>query len=796
MSLLLTLLLGCAGGREIRLADQFAKAGNWEGAVFLYQEASQKDPKNMRLREKLNEAKAKAAAQHYQKGRELLKEKSLPQALEEFKRAMALDPAKQEHQDGLNEALRLKEAQDLYVTGLKLMRAERFSEALQQFELALDRDPTLVAAQEAIKKMTEDQKAGLTAGEELNLKSTQPITLKFQNAKLNEVFEFLSKTSGINILFDKDVRPETVTITIFVKNVSFKEALNLIMTTNNLFMKKISDDTILIIPKTKQKVDQYQDLMIRTFYLSNTKADDMVNLLRTMLETRRVFVNKELNALVIRDTPEKIKLAEKIIEANDRIVAEVMFNVEVLEVGESSELKYGWRFSSNQIQAGIAKSSGDIVQGLSTISLDTLRGGYTWFFTVPTIIVDFLKTEGEAKTLANPRIRVLDNKQAKVNIGDKVPIRLSSTTTQPVSGTSALGTPTVTTNVEFKDVGIKLTVKPKVDLSNDVTLELNLEVTSLGDKVDLGDGTTQFKFGNRTAETTLNVKNSETVVIGGLIRDEDRVNYNKVPGLGDIPLLGKLFSGTDKTKTKTDIIITITPTVVRGLETPDRDLQYFWSGTEETYSTKPLFSELPTTGEVQSDQPPSIITPDESAPLPPPPSVTPPIPPLFVPPTPLPPVPALPTPSTLPRRSSQPDSSEPTTTVVIQPREVRIPVTQEVTVGVMVNNASQLSEAVLSLAYDPNVLQFRRVTEGNLMGKDGRTTSFVSSVDPSTGQVKVYIKRLSDLQGVTGSGTLLSLVFSGKGTGASTIALKEGHLLNSVREAVSVDMVQGQVTVQ
>jgi hypothetical protein len=133
---------------------------------------------------------------------------------------------------------------------------------------------------------------------------------------------------------------------------------------------------------------------------------------------------------------------------------------------------------------------------------------------------------------------------------------------------------------------------------------------------------------------------------------------------------------------------------------------------------------------------------------------------------------------------------------VIQPLQANIPVTHEVTVGVMVNNASQLSEAVLSLAYDPQVLQFSRATEGNLMGKDGRETSFVSSTDPSTGQVEVYIKRLSDLQGVTGSGTLLSLVFSGKGTGASTIALKRGHLLNPVQEALSVDVVQGQVTVK
>jgi len=651
MTLVLTFLLGCAAGREIRLADRFAKEGNWEGAVFLYQEASKRDPKNMNLREKLSEAKAKAAAQHYQKGREFLQQKNIPQALEEFKRAISLDPAKQEHQDGLNEALKLNEAQNLYVTGLKLMRAERFSEALQQLEQALDLDPSLVVAQEAIQKLTEDQKAGLTTEEELTLKSTQPITLKFQNAKLNEVFEFLSKTSGINILFDKDVRPETVTVTIFVKNVSFKEALNLIMTTNNLFLKKISEDTILIIPKTKQKVDQYQDLVIRTFYLSNVKADDMVNLLRTMLETRRVFVNKEVNAVVVRDTPEKIKLAEKIIVANDRMVAEVMFNVEVLEVDQTNQLKYGWSFTENRIIAGLGKSSG--TEALKSLSLDTLRGDYTWFFTVPSVIVDFLKTEGEAKTLANPRIRVLDNKQAKVNIGDKVPILLSTTTTSVPTTGQAQSTSTAT-NIEFKDVGIKLTVKPKVDLSNDVTLEINLEVSSLGEKVDRGGGTSQFKFGNRTAETTLNVKNGETVVIGGLIRDEDRVNYNKIPGLGDIPLLGKLFSSTDKRKEKTDIILTITPAVIRGLEAPERDLQYFWSGTEETYSTKPLFSDLPTTGEVKSEQGPTV-TPGETAPLPDLPPVKSPLPPSLTPPAPLPPVPVLPTPSTLPRRRSQLD---------------------------------------------------------------------------------------------------------------------------------------------
>ncbi|MGH7274969.1 MAG: secretin N-terminal domain-containing protein, partial [Nitrospiria bacterium] len=752
VSLVGMVLLGCAASREVRLADQFGTQGNWDGAVFLYQEAVQKDPKNLSLRRKLDEAKGKAAEQHYQRGRDLLKEKNLPQALDEFKRAMALDPAKQEHRAALKEALKLKEAGDLYATGLKLMRAERLSDALKQFEDALDLDPTLVAAQEMIRKLTEDQKAGRGGEAELTLKSTQPITLKFQNAKLNEVFEFLSKATGINILFDKDVRPETLTVTIFVKNASFKEALNLIMATNNLFMKKISEDMILIIPKTKQKVDQYQDLMIRTFYLSSTKAEDMVNLLRTMLETRRVYVNKELNAVVLRDTPEKIKLAEKIIEANDRMVAEVMFNVEVLEVDQSNQLKYGWRLSNNSIEARVGDSGATGPQ--AAISLDTLRSGYTWFFVLPTVIVDFLKTEGQAKTLANPRIRVLDNKQAKVNIGDKIPILLSTTTTALPSGTQALQTTSTSTNVEYKDTGIKVTIKPKVDLSNDVNLELSLEVVNLGELVPLGNGTFQFKFGNRSADTTLKVRDGETVVIGGLVGDEDRVSSTKIPGLGDIPFLGKLFSSIDKTKRTTDLIMTITPTVVRGLETPDKDLQYFWSGTEETYSTRPLFSELLTTGEVRREESPAF-TPGSNAPVPGPPF----IPPSLVPPGPVPPAPEIPTPSTiLPRRSSQPNpATKPPATVVLYPQEARVSVSQEVTVGVMVNNAAELSEAVLSLAYNPALLEFRRATEGDLMGRDGLSTSFVSSTNPSTGLVDVRIKRLADKRGINGSGTLFSL---------------------------------------
>lgn len=606
---IILLAFGCAAHKGIRLGDQLAKEGDWEGAVFAYQEAIKENPRDIDLRKKLEAARSRAAEIHFAKGKELLKEKNILMAIEEFQKALALDPLRVEHQSTLAAALKVKEAQERHATGLKLIKAGKHSDALKEFERALELDPSHLDAQRMVTQLAEEVKE-----EEISIKREEPITLRFQDARIKEVFEVIAKTFGINILLDKDVRDDPVTI--FLKDASFKEALNLILATNNLFMKKVSEDTIIVIPKTKQKVDQYQDLIIRTFYLTNARAKEMINLLRTMLETKRVYVNEELNAIVLRDSPEKIKLAEKIIEANDRSVAEVMLTVEVLEVDKTKSLKYGLKFSPNQITTQITPSS---------INLGQLRdlGPESYIFALPSVILEFLKQESDVRILANPRIRVLNYKSAKVNIGDRVPILLTTTVTTPSTTTQIAGQ-TTTTGIEFKDVGIKLTVEPNIHLNNSVTLNLHLEVASLGDLVELGSGVKQFKFGTRSADTILNVRDGETVIIGGLIQDEERNTINKVPGLGDIPIFGKLFEAKDKGKVKTDIMLTITPQIIRGLETPEEDIRSFWSGTEETYSSKPRFSDFPTVGPSAPSEPsPSFDLPLPLPPLPSPPSAPP-----------------------------------------------------------------------------------------------------------------------------------------------------------------------------
>ncbi|MHB8483251.1 MAG: secretin N-terminal domain-containing protein [Nitrospiria bacterium] len=778
-------LTSCLPSKEIKMADQKAQEENWDEALDLYKEALRKNPNDLKLQGKMNEVKIKAGRLHFLKGKELLKSRNYGEAFDEFKKAVVIDPGKIEYQTEIIQATRLKESEEHYQSGQKFIKAGHLDEAMEEMEKALALNPENEAAKTDLVKLNVSKEMLKEGVGELSLKSNQPITLKFHNARLKEVFELLSKTAGINILFDKDVRDDNVTI--FVKDATFKETLSLILATNSLFMKRISDDTILIIPKTKPKVDQYQDLMIRTFYLSNAKAKEIVNLLRTMLEIRRIHVNDDLNSITLRETPEKVKLAEKIIEANDRKVGEVMLEFEVLEVDRTNLLRYGFTFSQNTISAGVNINNatpnitpGGIVPPVVTpgvVDLRTLKSldESVFQFILPQLNVDFLKTDSNAKTLANPKIRILDGKTAKINIGDKVPILLSTTTGVASPGIAI--TPTVATSTEFRDVGIKVSAEPFIHLNNDITIKLNLEVSSLGDLVDLGQGIKQFKFGQRITETFLNLREGETAVIGGLIKDENRNNENKVPGLGDIPLIGFFFSGIEKQKTRTEILLTITPHIVHGLETPSRDLQSFWSGTEESYSTKPLFADFPTVGDVQRESgggPPVL-----------PPSGTPP----------LPPVP------TVPKAADEVNSpiSQDTgsgASVQMAPSSSQVSEGQETNIDLAVNNVKDLSEFDLTLNYDPSILDLKKAAEGVFMKSDGKQTSFVTSVNVPTGTINIHLVRLGDSEGKSGSGTIGTLTFLGKKKGESPVVLKEVRFLNTVKGSIPVQMNSGVIKVQ
>ena len=586
--LFLSALIGCASS-ELRQADRYAEGGKWDQAVASYREALRKEPFNETIQHRLDAAKGYAADEHYAEGRRALEEHRLADAIQSFKLALGLDPTKAEHHAAMMDALRLKEGRDQLQAALKLQNLGRQEDALAAFERAVELDPTLTTALDGITDITKQQRAAKMIGG-----STEPITLRFQNAKLKEVFEILARTAGVNVIFDKEVRDDPVTI--FIKDLPFDEAMHLILNTNGMIAQKVAPDTILVMPNNKQKQAQYQDLLMRTFYLANAKAKDAVNLVRTMLESKKVYVDEKVNAIVVRDEPAKMQLAERLLFAIDRREPEVELDLEVLEVNRTKSMKYGLNFAK-QLGAGVTPSggTGSISTAPTTFNYQQLTslGPQSFLFTLPaSILADFFKQESDAKTLASPKLRVLNNKSASIVVGDKQPILLSTTNVLPgQAATGAIPTTSTVTSIEFKDVGVKLTVEPSINVMDEVTMKLKIEVTRLGDQVILqaSPEIKQFKFGTRSAETFLMLKDDETVVLAGLIQDDNRKTRSTIPLLGDIPWIGNLFSSTTVDHVETEVVLTITPHVVRSLTTPPLADQTFWSGTDQNYATAQLF---------------------------------------------------------------------------------------------------------------------------------------------------------------------------------------------------------------
>jgi general secretion pathway protein D len=403
----------------------------------------------------------------------------------------------------------------------------------------------------------------------LKANSSKPVNLELRDANIKVVFEALSRATGINFILDKDVRPDTKA-TVFVKKLPIEDAIDMVLSSNGLQKKVLNENTALIFPSNPQKLKDYQELMIRSFYLNNTSAKQVAAMLKSMLKINDMFIDERLNMIVIRDTPEVIRIAEKLVKGNDIEDAEVMLEIEVLEVSRSRLQELGINYPTQ------LSVTGTTLESLKHINSTLIN-------LTPNPSINFRKTTGDVNLLSNPRIRVKNNEKAKVLVGDKVPIITSSA----VNGL-------LTENVNYIDVGLKLDVQPRIALDDYVNIKVDLEVSSLGDKVTSGN-TIAYTIGTRNANTVLRLKDGETQVLAGLIQDDERKNASKLPGLGDIPLLGRLFSDQTNQKTKTEIVLAITPHVISNLKLPSAEVSEYWSGTQNVITDKPS-SAIPTAG--------------------------------------------------------------------------------------------------------------------------------------------------------------------------------------------------------
>jgi general secretion pathway protein D len=302
----------------------------------------------------------------------------------------------------------------------------------------------------------------------------------------------------------------------------------------------------------------------------------MADILKGLITVRKLIVNEPLNSLVLRDTEEVIKLAGKIIEANDRRLAELILEVEILEVNRSKAERLGLDLGSYRVSA----STGTAIIGVTGNIQESIRNALT--LTLPSATFNFYKQDVDAKTLANPKVRVLSGKNAKIHIGDRVPLRAA--TIQDVTGQ-------VRTTYDYKEIGIRLLAEPIVHIDNSVTVKVGLEVSTLGENLGT-QNEPAFRIGTRNAETFMMLRDGETAILGGLIRDEERKTRVRVPLFGDIPAAGALFTSYDDSNGRTDVLLTITPRVVRGWDLPNKQMRSFVSGTEDRYLSEPLFASL------------------------------------------------------------------------------------------------------------------------------------------------------------------------------------------------------------
>ncbi len=661
---------------------------------------------------------------------------------------------------------------------------------MRAYERALELDPDLQEAVEGVGALTAQARASKGLGG-----SDQPITLRFQNAKLKEVFEILTKTSGLSVVFDKEVRDDSITI--FIKDMPVDEALNLILNTNGLMAQRVGGDTLLIIPNTKQKLAQYQDLMIRTFYLSNAKAKEAVNLIRAMFESKRVYVDEKINAIVMRDEPAKLQLAERVLQSIDRKDPEVQLDVEVLEVDRTKSLKYGVNFAKSA-GAGVFPdaSKGSLTTAPTPFTYQELAsiGTGSYLFTIPgSVLLDFFKNDTDAKTLASPKLRVLNNKQASIQVGDKQPILLSTTNVLPgQAATGAIPTTSTVTSIEFKDVGVKLTVEPVMNLSNELTLKLKVEVTRLGDQVVLqaSPEIKQFKFGTRTAETVLMLRDDETIVLGGLIQDDVRKTRTTVPFLGDIPYLKYLFTSWTEDVVSTEVVLTITPHIVRSLTGAEADMQAYWSGTESNYSTAPLFAAQATpvallsnpgaekeAGRLAASSPQTgPSTGGRTMPQP-----------LLTYPRPHPPAAA-----SLPNKQSE--SGLRSGGVSVRPAEVMAAAGNEVQVDLTMGGVSGSVDSTMTIEFNPQVLEFVRALEGDLVSTGGGSAGLSVVAGDVPGVLAVRFRQ-GDFGGRE-NGVVAKLVFMAKAAGKSPIHVQSATIKEQSGPPASVAGESGLVVVR
>ena len=603
-ALLALSLAGCAG-TGLKEGRELIAAGQAEAGIARLRAGLAKEPGNIELKAYYHTQRERLTSNLLIQAQQDLDAGHFDAAEVTLRKVLALHPENPRAGTLLsNLATARRHKQDLQAAS-QALAAGRPDEAAQAARLILAQAPGHAGAQALLQQIQATRTPDELSPRELGAAYRKPITLEFRDAPLRNVFDMIARQSGINFIFDKDVRLD-VKATLFARNTPIADAVDMLLMTGQLTKKVVNANTLLIYPDQPQKQKAYQELMVKSFYLGNADAKATMAMLRTLIKARDLYVDERLNLLIMRDTPDAIRLAEKIIAVQDLAEPEVMLDVEVLEVKRGRLLDLGVQYPNQFSLLNLAPAtSSTIVDGIvtnttpaaSVLTVESLKNIVASQIAIsPTPTVNFRKDDSDVNILANPRIRVKNREKAKIHIGDKVPVITSNATSTGV----------ISESVSYLDVGLKLDVEPSVLMRDDVQIKVGLEVSNIVREIRSNSGTLTYQIGTRNAGTTLRLKDGETQVLAGLISDEDRSTASRVPGLGDLPLLGRLFSSQRDERSKTEIVLLITPRVLRSDATRQPALTEFRGGTENSIGgglSAPFTAALERTPPVPSDLP-------------------------------------------------------------------------------------------------------------------------------------------------------------------------------------------------
>jgi general secretion pathway protein D len=471
-----------------------------------------------------------------------------------YREVLQLDPNYPRAINGLRQMEMEERHQRVFNEAKQLFDAGNLDGARTKLRPVLIENPAQADARSLMQAIEEKTYKDLITPRKLKPAKSSTVTLEFRDASLRSVFDVISRTSGINFVLDPTIRPD-LKASIFVKDASVEETIDFLLLTHQLSKKVLTENSLLVYPQNRAA--QYEDLTLRTYYLNHADAKQTATFIKSMLGIKEMHVDEKLNMISVKAPFEMLRNVERLIADSDVPDPEVMLDVEVLEINRSRLTDLGIKYPDTFT----VLSPGEILTWDDLRNIDSQRIGV---FPSPTIRL--LREDGDSNLLANPRIRVKNREKAKIHIGQKIPIE--STTIGENSGVR-------TSSANYLDVGLKLDVEPRVMLNNDVSIKINLEVSSSTQPAG-ADFPTIF---TRNTSTTLMSGDNETQVLAGLINDEDRKNVDKVPGLGDIPIIGRLFSKHRDDRTKTEIVLLITPHVVRNVLRPEAGDAEFYGGT-------------------------------------------------------------------------------------------------------------------------------------------------------------------------------------------------------------------------